>query len=216
MNNNLELKITNIQIDDSEYSSSVCVNICLNPFYATEEDISSVFLLEPDAYIDEIRRIIFNSSIYIDNKIEMFGQKLNMTEKQIFMIKRDYVICTGIYELGKRIHLDYLKSSNKQKYLGDIKVSLDIENDPSFISATLKDAKDCSNTIESLLNDMTSLRTMMATFVKGSDNPNNKTSWREWYSSYPLQRSPIAAVKVKEDGINRHSKIGHIKGQYYV
>lgn len=216
MNNEIKISISNIQINNAEYISNICINTNLNPFYSTESDISSVFLLEPDFYIDDIRRIIFNGSISIDNKLDMLGAKVNLSEKQLFMLKRDYVICYGIYELGKRIHLDYLKSNNKQKYLGDVKVSIDVETNPAFIQATLSDAKNCIDTIESLLIDMTSLENMMATFVKGIDNPNNKYSWREWYSAYPIERVPIAAAKVSEHPLRKNSKIGAITRGYYV
>ena len=217
MNEQLTLSFNGIL--DSEQNplsiEPVVVNLLLTPFYATESDISSAYLIDGSSYVENIRKIILNGSISIDNLIDMLGLKLNLSDKQLFIMKRDYVICYGIYELGKQINLDYLKSHNKSKFLGDVKVSLEIQNDPTFLTMTLEDAKHCLDSITKLLNDMASSDAMMDTFVKGELNPNNKFSWREWYNSYPLSTAPVAAVKHREYPLNKVSKVGTVLGKYY-
>lgn len=216
MNENIKIEFINITADDEPVNLAiVAANVLLDPFYATEEDISSPFLLETSAYIESIRRIIFNGSISIDNLIEMLHLNMNLTDKQLFILKRDYVICYGIYELGKQINLDYLKSQNKSKFLGDVKVSLEVQNDPQFLTMTLKDAKDCLDAITGLLEDMSGSESMINTFVKGECNPNNKVSWREWWTAYPLRTVPMAATKEREYPNKKVSKVGPILGKYY-
>ncbi len=216
MNENIKIEFQNVLAgDDPVNLTTIYANVLLTPFYATEEDVSSPLLLEPTAYVESIRRIIHTGSISIDNLIEMLRLNINLTDKQLFILKRDYVICYGIYELGKQINLDYLKSQNKSKFLGDVKVSLEIQNDSKFLTMTLEDAKNCLDAITSILRDMSTSDSMMSTFVKGECNPNNKASWREWWTSYPLKAVPMAATKERDYPLKKVSKIGPILGKYY-
>ena len=199
MNINTTISISTgvLDTDGNEISlaGSASVDMLLNPFYATENDILSIVMDEPSQeYSTRIREIIFNSSVMADDKItaSMIIES-GMTTVQAFRIKRQYVICLSAYEFSKAFYRDYLRSIKKSKFLGDVKVSLDIEKDPSFIMQISADAKECFESIETAMG----VGVGMASFVKGRNNSCGKTSSREWYPNIGngSPRVPIAANK---------------------
>ncbi len=204
-----------------ETTGELIVNVLLDPFYCTEADVSAEFL-EPDSfeYIDKIREIIFNGSIAIDNLISLYASEQvgGITPEQLFRIKRDYVICYSVYSLGNIIYLDYLKSSNKSKFLGDVKVTLSFENDPTTIRDKSKAAKDCMDSIERLFQSWGNSFSSMRIFVKGESNSSSKSSSREWWWNMPYQTLsdiPIGATKHINPTTNTLQKIGSVRMSYY-
>ncbi len=199
----------------------VVVNMLLDPFYCVEKDVSTEFLKEESfAYMDEIREIIFNASLEIDNYISMYGLVATtaLSAEQLFRIKRDYAICYSIYNLGNRIYLDYLKSSKKEKFLGDVKIALQFENDPSAIKDKSMAAKDCMETIKGLFSTWNDASVMMNIFVKGELNSSSKTSDREWWWNRPyanLVPSPMGGTKYRNPATNTLQKIGSVNISYY-
>jgi len=174
---------------------SVYYDILLDPFYCTERDILSIVMEEPsDKYIEWARELIFNSSIRADDVFNTIILKaFGLTPEQEFRLKRQYVICLVSYQFYKDFYKDYMKSIKKSKFLGDVKVSLDVEKDPSFVLSIADDAKECYEAIA----DMVGVGTGINSYVKGRSNPCNNTSHREWYpkldGGYPYV--PIAANK---------------------
>jgi len=174
---------------------AVYYDILLDPFYCTERDILSIVMEEPsDKYIEWVRELIFNASIRADDVFNTIILKsLELTEEQEFRLKRQYVICLVSYQFYKDFYKDFMKSIKKTKFLGDVKVSLDVEKDPSFIMQVSDDAKECYESIA----DMIGVGAGMNCFVKGRSNPCNYTSERQWYpkldGGHP--NVPIAANK---------------------
>lgn len=184
-------------------------NILLNPFYAMEQDILVVFIDEHASYLETVRAIIFDSSIYIDDILTLTIQKsLGLTDEQAFRVKRHYVICKSVFMFGKIFFRDYLKSVKKSKFLADIKVSLEIEKEPALIQQLSKDAKDCVDEIENMLGASTGFQT----FVKGEWNPCNKESHRQWYPGMGNGYPRVSIGASKAETFCRKYKIGADNG----
>lgn len=199
MNINTSISINDGVLDTSgnpiTLSGTISVDMLLSPFYATEKDILSIIMDEPSGeYINQVREIIFNSSVMVDDKITpSMISEFGLSSDQIFRLKRQYVICLSAYEFAKGFYRDYLRAIKKSKFLGDVKVSLDVEKDPSFIMQISADAKECFESIESSMAGVG-----MSSFVKGRTNSCSKSSSRQWYPGLGggNPRVPIAASKV--------------------
>jgi hypothetical protein len=125
---------------------SQSLDILLNPFYAMEQDIVSVFADDGIEYFAAIRKIIFEASIKVNDVLTPARQShLMLSAQEAFRMKREYVTCVAIYKFGNIFNRDYLKSVKKSKFLADVKVSLEIEKDPSLIKQIAADAYDCIN-----------------------------------------------------------------------
>ena len=171
-------------------------DILLDPLYCTVRDILSIVMDEPsEKYIEYCRELIFNSSIRADDVFNTLVLKqMALSDEQEFRLKRQYVICLTSYQFYKDFYKDYMRAIKKSKFLGDVKVSLDVEKDPSFVMQIVADAKEC---FEAIANSV-GVGAGMETFVKGRSNSCNMTSSREWFpkldGGYP--NVPIAANKV--------------------
>lgn len=179
----------------------------LSPFYAMEQDVMGVFGDEMDRYFDQIRSMIFENSIKADLLLNA-GAIANsgMSAQEVFLLKRQYVICKTVYSFGKIFHRDYMRSVKKSKFLADVKVSLEIERDPGMLARLFNDARECWEEIEALF-DLAGGHGFM-TFVKGRSNACNRTSSREWWPTDGRggPRVPIAASKASN--FCRKYKIG--------
>lgn len=192
------------------------VDIMLNPLYCTEGDIRNEFMEEDStAYTARIRQVIFNGSREIDHFLSMYGLQASLSSKQLFMIKRDYVVCYGIYHLGATLNLDYLSSQNKEKFMGDVKVKLSSSSDPAFLLAKVDDARQCLAGIKALFEQWNSLPSMMNIFVKGEWNSSSRRGEREWWRQDPAQPVPIAATKKYNNSTGTNQKIGGVNTSYY-
>lgn len=199
MNIKLNLSFNNGLLDTGgnpvSLVGTISEDMLLSPFYATENDVLSVIMDDPeDAHKQKVREIIFNSSIVADDKItNSVMAEWDIPADQAFRIKRQYVICMSVYEFSKGFYRDYLRAIKKSKFLGDVKVSLDIEKDPSFIMQISNDAKDCFEEITDSLTGGTG----MSSFVKGRSNSCNIVSNRQWFPGLGrgMPRIPIAASK---------------------
>ena len=100
-------------------------DIMLKPFYATEDDIISIFMQDKVKYWNMTRKIIFNASVKADFYLRNFKFDYGkVTDAQIFQLKRDYVICNSVYQFAKQFNADFLQAVNKTKMLGDLKVTV--------------------------------------------------------------------------------------------
>lgn len=149
-------------------SGEVSHNILLSPLFATERDVLSAVLDESSPYYDEMaRNIIFNSSISATDRLsDRAFKRWGLSKENIFRIRRQYTICLSIYNFAKRFNRDYAGSIKKSKFIGDIKVSLDVQGDPTFILAMINDAKECFLSIEKEINQHGA---GMALFVMGAN-----------------------------------------------
>ena len=217
-------ELINISFNFTENSlplvaESCSANILINPMYCTESDISAEFLQEDSfQYTDFIRSKIFDGSLEIDNYLSMYGITPNLTPEHLFIIKRDYVLCYCTYHVGSRLYLDYMSSSRKEKFLGDVKVTLEVKNDPMVIKSKFESAKNCMDSIIAIFTNWNNSKSLIGLFVKGENNSSSKTSSREWWwnqPGVPLVNSPIGATKYLNPNTNTLQKISSVNVSYY-
>ena len=217
-------ELINISFNFTENSlplvaESCSANILINPMYCTESDISAEFLQEDSfQYTDFIRSKIFDGSLEIDNYLSMYGITPNLTPEHLFIIKRDYVLCYCTYHVGSRLYIDYAASSRKEKFLGDIKVTLEIKNDPMVLKGKFEAAKYCMDSIMALFENWQKSKSMIGLFVKGETNSSSKTSSREWWWNMPGMpsiSSPVAATKLMNPITHTMQKISSVNVTYY-
>ncbi len=195
------------------------VNTMIEPMYCTEIEIVQEFLEEESfAYMDLIRKNIFDGSLQIDAFLSLYNIKTSLTPEQLFLIKRDFTICHTIYNIGNQLYLDYMQSVSKEKFLGDVKISLEYQNDPTVIKGKFEDAKRCEEAITAMFKDWHQAKNIMQIFVKGFDNNSSKSSSREWWwnqAYQPLVRLPMAATKIVNPKTNTLQKIASVNISYY-
>ena len=180
-------------------------DIFLSPFYAMEQDVVFIYAEEGEEYYQKVRHIIFEASMRADHlltpqRISSFG----LSKQESFMLKRNYTICKAVYEFGKIFNRDYLQSVKKSKFLGDVKVSLDIEKDPTLIKQIADDAKHCFKELEGMFE----IGSGMSSFVKGRSNPCNQQSHRQWWPSEGSGNPRVSIAATKAAGFCRKYKIG--------
>ena len=124
-------------------------DIMLKPFYATEDDIISVFMQDKVKYWDMTRKIIFNASVKADFFLRNYKfDEARITQQQVFQLKRDYVICSSVYQFAKQFNADFLKSVNKTKMLGDLKVTVGMHKAGNGANIIMQDAQACVDELE--------------------------------------------------------------------
>ena len=179
----------------------------LHPFYASVHDIELYFdekITFSDKFIEKLNEIIFNKSIYID--VHMKNKHLRgMTDEDMYILKREYVICAVAHEASKHIYVNLLKSSNIKKQLGDFSVERSSSFDTDSYKKIGSDAEKCAKL---LLEEIDNLSMFFAeSFIKGANIPSNGYSYRIWHNPLYQSRVPIAADKAREsDG--RYYKTG--------
>ncbi len=180
-------------------------NLFVSPFYAMETDILAVFMEDQSQYLDQVAKLIFEQSMKIDDKLTTkIVSDLGLSDQEAFRLKREYVICSAVYKFGRVFHKDYTKAVKKSKFLADLKVSLEIEKDPTMLLSLLHDAKECMDEIEGL----TGISTGFSSFVKGGSNPCNYTSSRQWYPSTGGNRPAVSIAASKVATFCNKYKIG--------
>lgn len=217
-------ELINIQFNFIKDSIPVVIdncyaNVLITPMYCTESDVALEFLQEDSPeYSEFIRQKIFHGSLEIDKYIEMYGINVNLKPELLFMIKRDYVLCYCTYHVGSRLYIDYAASSKKEKFLGDIKVTLEIKNDPMVLKGKFEAAKYCMDSIMALFENWQKSKSMIGLFVKGETNSSSKTSSREWWWNMPGMpsiSSPVAATKLMNPITHTMQKISSVNVTYY-
>lgn len=210
MNINISLDIPGIKdIDGDTVNVSISENISLNPFYASIHDIELYFgedVKFTDSFIDKLGEIIFNKSIYIDSFLR--NKTLCLSDEDIYIIKRDYVICASVYEASKHIYINTAKSTSVKKQLGDFLVERSVTNDLSKINSIGDDAKSC---MDDIIDELKSLTNIIAeSFVKGSIFGKNRRSDRLWHHPDYLSIVPIGVDKLLEsDGRFYKTGVAH-------
>lgn len=210
MNINLDISIQGL-LDKASVplDASVSDNLMLSPFYASIRDVEQFFPEEvvfTDDFSKKLSEEIFNSSIYIDNYIK--SKRMNLSEEDLYYIKRQYVICAAASYSANRIYANSLSSSKVRKELGDFVVERSVTYADSTIANAGKDAKQCMAEILAEIDSMASI--IAEGFVKGSNLASNKSSWRIWHHPDIQSRVPIAADKVRDNtGVYYKTGVAH-------
>lgn len=193
-------------VDVSESASE----ILLSPFYASIRDIELGIPADkvsfPEKFSQDVSEMIFNKSIWIENYLRR--KRLNLTEEELYAIKRDYVICSVLAAVANKLYGTLLKGQSVKKVLGDFEVQRDSTFDTNSALNFAKDSKSCADDILSAIDAAASV--LASSFVKGQYNCRSRVSDREWH--HPRYRSvmPIAANKELEiDGKYYKTGFGH-------
>ena len=217
MNN--RIKIYGFKVDfkdgDSVNVAESTSEISLCPFYASIRDIELNVPAEnvsfTESFSKDVSEIIFNKSIWIDNYIRR--KKINLSEEGLYMIKRDFVICSVLAGVANKLYGTLLKGQSVKKVLGDFEVQRDSTFDVSSALKFANESKDCADEVISAIDNAATL--LAVGFVKGKWNCSNRVSSREWH--HPNYRSimPVAANKYLEtDG--KFYKTGYGHGNEYI
>lgn len=199
MNSLVNIKISGIKDQEGNpLDLDISSNIFLNPFYASIKDIELYFdesIKFSESFKDKVSEIIFNKSIFIDSFLRQ--KRINSIAKEdLYMIKRDYVICSTVYESSRHIYINTAKSTRVRKELGDFMVERSVSSDLDFIKSIMSDSEKCS---KSILDELNSMAMDIATsFVKGSANISNRSSHRLWHYPSNISSVPIASNKIQE------------------
>lgn len=173
-------------------------NLFVSPFYASIRDIELAFhesVVFSDRFYGKLNEIIFNKSIFIDAYLR--NKRIRgLTKEDLFIIKRDYVICATIYEAAKHIYINTLKSSTVKKQLGDFIVERSSSIDNGGIKKISDDAEKCMKDILAELDAMVLF--FAEAFIKGSALCSSLRADRLWHHPDYLSRVPIAADKFLE------------------
>ena len=186
-------------------------DIMLKPFYATEDDIISVFMQDKEKYWDMTRKIIFNAQVKADFFLRNFAFDYSkVTEAQIFQLKRDYVICNQVYQFAKQFNADFLKSVNKTKLLGDLKVTVAMSRAGNGANIIMQDAQACIDELE-LSFDV--LKTggggtfMIKPFNKNGADKGSFSPSRQWWPGEPQE--PMVSIATRHyQHLGKFYKIG--------
>ena len=185
-------------------------DIMLKPFYATEDDIISVFMQDKEKYWDMTRKIIFNAQVKADFFLRNFAFDYSkVTEAQIFQLKRDYVICNQVYQFAKQFNADFLKSVNKTKMLGDLKVTVGMHKAGNGANIIMQDAQACVDELEQTF-DLLRIGgggTMLKGFNKNGANGGAFKPGRQWWPGEPQE--PMVSIATRHyQHLGKFYKIG--------
>lgn len=217
MNNRLEIQSFQVVFTDGTKGEvpSQFHDTFLVPFYASIHDIEISLPIGTAAFTDEfalkVAEIIFNKSIWIDLYTKRKGIKLS--EEDMFILKRDYVICATLAQIGTILYGIILKGQSVKKVLGDFEVNRDLDYDTDKALNFAKDAKKCMEDIVAEIDKLAA--TLADPFLLGSLNCRNRRADRLWHHPPFLSKMPIAANKMLEwDG--RFYKTGFGHGNEYI
>ena len=150
MNINIDF---NIPVKNSNKQLNFKVDLLLTPFYVTESELLSTYLDEWSyKQIQSARSIIFKNSLEADRLI---GRRLTKIPKEeLFMLKRQLVLCMSIRDFGNKFNSDYISSLSRTKTLAEFTVSTSSNNNPQFVINTINQAKDCVHDIKEAISLM--------------------------------------------------------------
>lgn len=182
MNINLKLMIPIVNSDGDEKSIKIDSSLFLTPFYAVEEDVVPLFPDFKEENLGILRNMLFNASLTVNRLTEKVDTLNLLSKKELFSLRRDYVICMVTNEMAKRLNSDNVKSQSKSKTLGDFTVSVSETSDSTVLSRIFADSRQCIRELEKLLDAIEYDRILPVDFVKGRYNINNvQANDRLWW-----------------------------------
>ncbi len=155
----------------------------LAPLYALESDVVTSFNELHDKHLPSLRMFLFNNSLTVFRLTKFLDSKNVMSKEDIFLLRRDLVICMTTHDLSKTVSKDLASQLSRSKRLGDFSVSTSTKGDSGVILRLMTDSKGCIDEIKDLIKDLELSSMLPATFVKGRYNPKTKESNRLWWHS---------------------------------
>ena len=206
MNINIDFKIP---IKDKNTQLKFKVDLLLTPFYVTESEVLSTYLDEwNNKQVESARNIIFKNSLEADRLV---GRKFtHQPKEEVFMLKRQLVLCMSVRDFGNRFNSDYISSLSRTKTLAEFTVSTSSNNNPQFVINTIDEAKQCVDDIKEAISLLGA--GLISTFVKGSlNNQNNNGVYRLWHHFNLPAISQQTTASVKRPFNGRYYKNGGLR-----
>lgn len=178
----LDLPLINSKGDIKNYKTSG--DLFLTPYYAIEEDVLPLFDLDVSSdKLPVIRSLLFNNSIKVYNLTTRLETIKLFSDKELFMLRRDYTICLTTNDLAKKYLAEASKEVNKKKSLGDFSVSIGVKNDVAGLyKKVFEDSSSCIADIMAMIAEAEADLIMPSLFVSGQYNPNNiQANDRLWW-----------------------------------
>ena len=181
MNINLKLKLKLVNQQTETKIVNTSATMLLNPYYASEDEIISVFSDLTDEKLLLTRKLIFSNSILALNLTRTIEKLAILPVVELFALRRDLTICLTTNDLAKHLNKDLINSTQRSKSLGDFAVSTSTRGDNTVLKEVLANSSNCVLELKGLILDIESERVLPKAFTKGILNPNSKTSSRLWW-----------------------------------
>jgi len=176
----LKLPIINEETSESNFLT-VSAQLMLKPLYALESDVISPFEDLDENSFPWIRKLLFNASLTVYRLTNFLEGTTIISEQDLFLLRRDFVICIVTNEMSKQLNKDLAASLSRSKTLGDFSVSTSKKGDSSVLLQLIKDSSDCIAEMKQTIEDLQQSSIIPATFVKGQYNPKTKLIGRLWW-----------------------------------
>lgn len=200
MNTNLKLKF-NITNGSTTKVVKVTSDLLLNPMYATEEDILTVFGESSKDKGNQARKSIFNASLTVLRLTRKIEKLKILSDIDLFHFRRDFAICLATNDMAKILNKELSDSISRSKTLGDFTVSTSHKSDNVVLKNILSDTSNCVLEFKLLIEDTEMERVLPSTFVKSISNITSRTSDKIWWNSnLPPIRDAFASEKYIYNG----------------
>ena len=184
MNIDFKLKLPLINQGTSEETFlTISSHLMLNPLYALESDVITPFSNLEDKDFPWIRKLLFNASLTVYRLTKPLEGLSVISTEDLFLLRRDFVICIVTNEMAKQINKDLASSISRSKSLGDFSVSTSKKGDSAILLQLVRDSSDCISEMKDIIEDLISSSIVPRSFVKGRYNPKTINSNRLWWHS---------------------------------
>lgn len=179
----LKLPLVNKEDNNDTITLTVSSQLLLSPLYALEEDVISPFSNIEDSKFPWIRKLLFNASITV-YRLTKFLEKISIiSQEDLFLLRRDFVICIVTNEIAKQMNKDFAASSSRSKSLGDFSVSVANKGDNTILLQIIRDSSNCIEEMKHTINGLEQTSVLPKSFIKGRYNPKTSKSNRLWWHS---------------------------------
>ena len=217
MNIDFKLKLPLVNKEDVSDTSLLLIStqLLLSPLYALESDVISPFSGLEDSQFPWIRKLLFNASLTVYRLTKPLESISIISQEDLFMLRRDFVICIVTNEIAKQMNKDLAATLSRSKSLGDFSVSTSTKGDHSVLLQIIKDSNACVEEMKQAISDLEQTSILPTSFVKGRYNPRTVKSSRLWWHS-ELPVNVVDGYASKKYVINdRGYKSGNFNLDFY-
>lgn len=217
MNIDFKLKLPLVNKEDVSDTSLLLIStqLLLSPLYALESDVISPFSGLEDSQFPWIRKLLFNASLTVYRLTKSLESISIISQEDLFMLRRDFVICIVTNEIAKQMNKDLAATLSRSKSLGDFSVSTSTKGDHSVLLQIIKDSNACVEEMKQAISDLEQTSILPTSFVKGRYNPRTVKSSRLWWHS-ELPVNVVDGYASKKYYINdRGYKSGNFNLDFY-
>lgn len=185
MNIDFKLKLPLVSKEDTSDTTVLLIStqLLLSPLYALESDVISPFTSLEDSQFPWIRKLLFNASLTVYRLTKSLESISIISEEDLFLLRRDFVICIVTNEIAKQMNKDLAATLSRSKSLGDFSVSTSTKGDHSVLLQIIKDSNACVEEMKQAISDLEQTSILPTSFVKGRYHPRTKKASRLWWHS---------------------------------